>query len=177
MNGLFQILKEQEGFAFTGRINILLKSNSQIIGGILQSDGALVNSWYQKLSGKDALVSLLYDDFNTKFPYKFVVEPEVLDHKEIKFHFTLNEVGAFLKEKLEEPKTDTVKPPMNLKLKINTEIFQNTENLSSVEFDLLKMVKDTKTIKFLYENSEYNEAEITQALIGLRKKAAIKVIK
>jgi len=62
MINLLEVLKEQASFGFTGKINILLKENSQFIGVIYQEAGLIVGSSAKELRGRKALLKLIFDD-------------------------------------------------------------------------------------------------------------------
>jgi hypothetical protein len=174
---LLAILNEQEAFGFSGRINVLMRSNNQLIGVVFQYEGKIIgaNAGHQK--GKKALFYLIFNDVDSTDLYKLVVEPEVISPICFMFELTFSEV-KFLAEKQfpEYLQAKKLKPPTHLKLLINPDIIFNSNDVTPEEFAVLSVLSEFSTVQEVYQSSNLLEFEITNALVSLRKKKAIKVL-
>ena len=77
----------------------------------------------------------------------------------------------------EQLQSNNYKPNDDIKLEINTKIFNNDITLDVIEFRLLKSLLNFTTVEDIYENSESLDFEVTRGLVSLRKKNAIRVIR
>ena len=173
---ILDILSEQAAFGFTGKINILVRSNGQYLGAIFQSEGNIVDATIEHLKGKKALFRIIFLDVETNNYLTFVVEPEII--KEENFNVKINfddlkkEAQASFQNYLNAKK---LKPPLGLKLLIDPEIIVNNDQISANEFDVLSLLTDWSKVEDIYKYSKLLEFEVTHALVSLRKKKAIKV--
>ena len=78
-------LKEQCSLGFTGRVNVLLRDNSQFVGEILIKEGLLVSARYNSASGLNSLYRIVFDDIESDNKLKTIVEPEIVDSASIQF--------------------------------------------------------------------------------------------
>lgn len=69
------------------------------------------------------------------------------------------------------------RPPMSLKLLVEPNFLVSGEELTEIEYNLLCTMSDYNLVEDLYKNSPMLEYEITMALVSLRKKNALRVIK
>ena len=176
MTNLMEILKEQAAFGFTGKINLLLNTNGQFQGVVYQHEGFIVDATYVGLSGKNALFKMIFEDVETTDFFKFIVEPELIseDHFLIKMSFDeIKKEAQGLYQKFILAKK--LKPSLDLKLVINPEIIINEEEISPSEFDVLSVLVEWCKVEDVYRYCKLMEFEVTNALVSLRKKRAIKV--
>ena len=106
-----------------------------------------------------------------------MVEPEIVKSEQIiKYPFSV------LKRKTAEIVTNykeqrAQRPPMNLKLLVEPAFLTSGEEVDENEYDLLCTLSDYNLVEDLYKHSPMLDYEITMALVSLRKKNALRVIK
>jgi len=176
MNNLIEVLKEQASFGFTGKINILLKDNSQFLGVIYQDSGLIVGSEAKELKGKKALLKLIFDDVESHEKFKFVVEPEVVDSSHFIMKISLEEIKKEAQTHFQEYiSAKKLRPDPSLKLLVDPEIIESSTEISPREFEVLSVMTEWCKVSDIYKYCQLMDFEITNALISLRKKRAIKV--
>ncbi len=175
-NNLVDVIGEQFDFGFTGRTNVLDRNSNQFLGAIYQIDGVIVKCSFRGVGGKKGFFKALYESL-VQAKIKYISEPEILDESIAEFRLTkqemLQELQVFLREYRDSQK---LKPPGHLKLAIITEFFLSGTDVTPSEFDLLKMLTEYAKVSDIYTHSEIAETEVTQGLIGLRKKGALAVV-
>jgi hypothetical protein len=175
--GLTEILKEQAVIGFTGRINALSADNRRYLGVILFSEGTIVSAEYKNAKGPRSLYKLFLDDFATSEPIHFVVEPEVVSFSQHLFSLSFEEFKKQAEDLIEKArKSHDLRPPMNIKLTVNGAFITDGASLTGEEFSVLCTISDYNNIKQIYDSSHLYEFEVTEALISLRKKGALKVV-
>lgn len=173
-----KVIEEQSAFKFTGRINILLESNSQFLGRILLSEGLIVNASYKGQELRPALFSIIFDDLDGKEYLKFVVEPEVVAKLEHKMNARIDSIkneAARLYE--QHSKALKLRPPDTLHVMIDSDFIIEGAGLSYDEFQVLEKITEFSKVGDLYKNLDMFDYEITKVLVSLRKKKALKVLK
>jgi hypothetical protein len=174
--GLLEILNEQSAFGFTGRINVLVKSNGQLFGVVYQNEGTVVDAESQSLNGLRALYKMIFTDVEFQDFLKFVVEPEILKSENFQLSISLDELKADASKKYQEYiAAKKLRPPANVKLVIDPEIIVNTNQVSPEEYDVLALLTEWSKVSDIYKYSNLLEYEITNALVSLRRKKAIRV--
>ncbi len=175
-NRLVDVIGEQFDFGFTGKTNVLDRRSNQFLGVIYQIDGMVVKCSYKGASGKNGLLRALYDSLMLT-TIRYVSEPEILEESISEFSLSkpdmLRELQEFLKDNQESQK---LKPPGHLKLVISPTFFISGPPVLPREFDLLKLLTEYAKVSDIYSNSDKQENEVTQGLIGLRRKGAISVV-
>jgi hypothetical protein len=174
---LLAIINEQEAFGFSGRINILMKANNQLVGVIFQYEGKIIgaNAGHQK--GKKALFYLIFNDVNVDDLYKLVVEPEVIGPSCFMFELSFSEIKSLAEKQYPEfLRAQKLKPPSHLRLIVNPEIIYSRDEITPEEFTILSVLVDVSRVDEVYQSSNLLEFEVTNALVSLRKKRAIKVL-
>lgn len=176
--GIVETIKEQTVFGFIGKINVLLQDNNQYVGVVYLKDGLIVHAEYEGQKGKNSLFNLVLDDLETCKKFRFIVEPEVVEDAVETFKFTLTEF-QFQAESLYNKylAAKSLRPPDHLSLTVNPDFVLQGDDITGIEFNVLCGIVDSVTVASLYENSLLFDAEITNALISLRKKRAIMVAK
>lgn len=179
---LIKILKEQETFGFTGRINILDKSSGQFLGVIMQEEGVIVNARYRDGKGKKALFRLtiddLKDDKSAQAGLRFVVEPEVIEDADRSFELSVADYEVLARELYERSESSRkLRPSDDLRVALNSSFIVEGENVTWAEFDVMAVISDYPKIEDVYKHSQLYEFEVTSALVSLRKKGALKVLR
>lgn len=174
---LLAILNEQAAFGFSGRINILLKENNQLFGVVFQYEGKVIGATSGKQRGRKTLFSLIFHDVDSIDKYKLVVEPEIIGPTSFMFELSVEEVKSMAEKQFPEfLRAKKLRPPANLKLLINPEIIYNATDVTPEEFDVLELLTEYSSVNDVYHASKLLEFEVTNALVSLRKKMAIKVL-
>jgi hypothetical protein len=174
---LLAILNEQTAFGFTGRINILLKTNDQLYGVIFQYEGKIVGAISGNQKGRKTLFHLVFQEVDSIDKFKLIVEPEVIGPASFMFDLSFGEVRAIAEKQFPEfLNAKKLRPPPHLKLLINPEIICNEAEITPAEFQVLETLTEYSSVNDVYQNSKLLEFEITNALVSLRKKMAIKVL-
>lgn len=176
MSSILEILKDQTAFGFTGKINFLLKETGQFLGAIFQKDGFIVGAQYGELVGFKAILKMVLEDFHYDQRYKFIVEPEVIGPELQSIKLTHEEIKLEAEKCLHQHfQSKKLRPAENLKLVINAEVIVSKEELTPTEFDVLSTITEWCLVSDIYKNSTLMDYDITNALVSLRKKRAIKV--
>lgn len=176
MTNLMEVLKEQAAFGFTGKVNLLLNSNGQFQGVVYQQEGAIVGASYGHLRGKKALYKMIFEDVESTQCFKFVVEPELVSFEHFSMEMSFDEIKAEAQTIYQKyVLSKKLKPSQDLRLVINPEIVVNNEDIDPAEFDVLSVLAEWCTVADIYKYSKLMEFEVTNALVSLRKKRAIKV--
>ena len=173
----FQVLDEQTSMGFTGRINFLEEENSRLLGHVELLQGEIINACFKSAHGFQAFVSICAEAFDANRQFREVVEPEVIESKRT-IHFpysVLKRKTAEILKDYEENKN--FRPPDELKLLINPEFIREGESVKEDEHILLCSLADFNTVKEIYKNCDLLDYQITNALVSLRKKKAIMVVK
>ncbi len=173
---IFQVLDEQTLVGFTGKVNVLSKLNRQYLGHLLLINGDVIQGFYKNVSGIKAFYNIVVADYELE-PISFVVEPETVDEKLRGIHFPYSVLKNRTDEVIQKYLT-TVKhrPPQGLKLLVKASFMDIQVDVTADEFEVLATMSDWNLVKDIYENCNLVDYEITLALVGLRKKGAIKVI-
>lgn len=176
MTNLMEVLKDQAAFGFTGKVNLLLASNGQFQGVVYQHEGAVIGAHYGALKGKKALYKMIFEDVETTEHFKFIVEPELIAPELFSMKMSFDEVKleaqAIYQKYVQARK---LRPALNLRLVVDPEIILNAEEITPDEFDILAVLAEWCTVADIYKHSKLLEFEITNTLVSLRKKRAIKV--
>jgi hypothetical protein len=174
--GLLEILNEQSAFGFTGKINVLVKSNGQLFGVVYQNDGTIVDAQSQSLEGLRALYKMIFTDVESQDFLKFIVEPEILKSENFQLEISLDELKSEASKKFQEYiAAKKLRPPDNVKLVIDPEIIVDANQVSPEEYDVLSLLTEWSKVSDVYKYSNLLEYEITNALVSLRRKKAIRV--
>lgn len=174
---LFKAIEQQQIVCFTGRINILKASNKEWLGCLYLIDGHIVNAKCGALLPLKALIKLVIDYQNQKDKLELIVEPERLSDDYRKLDFPQSILAKKISDTLlKMTEARDKRPPNNLKLFIRPEFVKNGGDITADEFKILQLVSDYNLVKDIYENSDLFEFEITNILVNLRKKEALKVV-
>lgn len=175
---VLETIEEQTSFGFTGRINILKQTDGQFLGVVLLKDGVIVGAQFSKKTGMKALISLLIADLESLILYKLVVEPEIVQDSDLEFNLNVSDVKQMAQKSYEEHlASKKLRPGNDLRVMINSLYIDQGEKPTSTEFVLLKTMTEYSKIEDIYKNTDLFDFEITNSLVSLRKKGAIKVVK
>lgn len=176
------ILKEQEKFAFTGRVNILHKTSGQFLGVILQENGVIVNARFKEVRGKKALLNLMVESESSerreRENLKYVVEPELLEEGDKSFTLSIDELSEMTQDLIKRvEKSYKLRPSPNLRVVLRGSFISRGDELTDNEFQVMKIVSDHAKIEEIYNKCDLLDYEITDALVSLRRKTALRVLK
>ncbi len=170
-------INEQAAFGFSGRINVLKRSNDQLFGVIFQYDGKVIGATCEKQRGKKALYYLIFNDVDLEDIFKLVVEPEIIGPSSFMFELSFGEIKKEAESQYPEfLKAKKFRPPGHLKLIIDTDIISNKQEVTPEEFLVMSTLTEYSKVDEVYQASQLLEYEVTNALVSLRKKKAIKVL-
>lgn len=173
---VFAALDEQASVSFTGRINVLHKTTKQHLGHLFMIEGHVVNCYYKGHQEMKAFHALVVDNFILA-PLHFIVEPELIDLKEKRIHFPYSVLKRksceILAESVESQKH---RPPSHLKLLPLGDFIESKTIITPEEYDVLSVMTEWSKVDEIYQNCPLLEHQITNALVSLRQKKAIKVM-
>jgi hypothetical protein len=174
---LIETLREQSEVGFTGKVNLLRPSTKQYHGSCVFQDGELIHVNYRSLDGMKGFYKL-FIDASEGVDIEGIVEPEIVDHFVQNIHYPLTKLVQNLKGVLiKYHETKDQKPPVGVKLMVKPEFFASEHEITSEEFDLMCTISDYSDVSEIYKKSKLLDFEITNALVNLRKKDALKVVK
>lgn len=169
-------IEEQVIINFTGKINILNPETKQILGNVLLIDGDLVNTKYQGTQGIKAFYNLCIEE-NMGKDFDVIIEPEIIGKHERKIDHPFSVLKRRMYEMVSKYKEALKnRPPNNLKLILIPDFLRGQEEVSGEEYSLMCTMSDYNLVSDIYKHSPLLDFEITNALVMLRKKNAIKVV-
>ena len=171
-----KIIEEQALFGFTGRINVLLEANSQFKGAVLLIDGLLVDAQFEGISNEKALYAMVYKDMIHNNLFSYVVEPEIIEASSAKFKLNIENFKKRASVALNKfREAEKFRPPESLKLVVDGTFIDDGPQVTSAEYSVITVVSEYSRVSDIYKYSKLQEFEVTEALISLRKKNALKV--
>lgn len=174
---LVQSLDEQHAVGFTGKINVLSRLNNQLVGVVFFHNGQVIQTQYQGQEGLKAFYQLVIAELNL-VSHRFVTEPELVDLSLKHIHFPYSVLRARSQELVDELiEAQKQKPPEDVKLMIDPSFINSQVDISGAEFEVLVHLTEWNKVKDVYQNCPLLEFEITTALVSLRKKKAIRVLR
>lgn len=177
MQSLLNILTEQALFGFTGRINIIKSGNRQYLGAISQREGTVVDAQYNGMRSRKALYSALFDDLEGA-GHKYVVEPEIIDDSSVVFELSVQSIKKDTANFYQEyTKAKKLKPASGVRLLVDPDFIIEGENVTDDEYTVLSTLCEFNKTEDIYKNINLMEYEVTNALVSLRKKKALKVVR
>ncbi len=173
---LFSVIDDQVSVQFTGKVNILSNFNRQFLGHILFRQGKIVDALFNGILGEKALYHLFIQEFSLQ-SFEYVVEPEVVDENIIGFLFGTQELKERMADSLKlYQQSLKMKPPENVKIVIDPDFIEDSLPVTSQEFEVLCTLTEWHTSYDIYQHCPLLDHEITMALVGLRKKNALKIL-
>lgn len=176
-NSLIDIIEEQVLVNFTGKVNVLTVESSQLLGHLLFCDGQVINAKFKDSSSLKAFYSICLEDL-AHDKNKYIIEPEIVDISLKRIHYPFKVLKRKLIDIAEQYRSSMdQKPPMGLKILIEAAFIKEGADIARNEYDLLCTISDYNLVEDIYRKSDLLDFEITNALVSLRKKKALKVIK
>lgn len=155
---------------------MLSNFNRQFLGHILFRQGRIVDALLNGVHGEKALYHLFIQEFSLQ-SFEYVVEPEVVDENLVGLNFSTQELKEKMAESLKQYQQSLkMKPPENVKIVIDPEFIEDSLPVTSHEFDVLCTLTEWHTPYDIYQHCPLLDHEITMALVGLRKKNALKIL-
>jgi len=173
---LLEVIEEQISVQFTGKVNILNTLNRQFLGHLLFRSGDLVQATFLNHRGLKAFYQIIIQEFNLNH-FTFVVEPEIVDEKERQIHYPWAVLKLKMADVLKLYKSSLkLRPPEDVKILIDADFLSDTVPVTSQEFDVLEILTEHHNARDVYQYCGLLDHEITMALVGLRKKGALKLV-
>jgi hypothetical protein len=173
---LFSAIDDQVSVQFTGKVNVLSNFNRQFLGHILFRNGRIVDALFQGQRGEKALYHIFIQEFSLQ-SYEYVVEPEVVDETILELPYSHQELKEKMAEALKQyQQTQKMRPPENVKIIIDPEFIEDSLPVTTAEFEVLCALTEWHTPFDIYQHCPLLDHEITTALVGLRKKNALKIL-
>ena len=173
MSDLIKTLTKLASVHFTGKVNLLGKTDSGHLGVIVLKQGVLVQCRYNQKQGIDCLFEFFQNCYD-KEDFYTIMEPETIAPDNNSFHLKVSELMEMKKRrKIYEEK---LRPPGDLKLLVRHDFLSSAVNISPVESQLLKTILNHQRVCDIYQYVGMDESLVTRLLIGLRKKGALKVV-
>jgi len=174
---LIRTIEEQAVFGFTGRINVLLESG-QLKGIIFLKDGGVVQARFEGEYGENSLLKLLALTLKPQVNYRYVVEPEIVEDSFCAFSLSATQLAnkylPLLSKRVNEL---NLRPPDELKLLVKGTYVSDGALPTYEEFKVLIALAEFSRVEDIYREAGLPEYIVTTALVGLRKKGALKVFK
>lgn len=174
---LFDSLDEQTSVRFTGRLNVLDRLSRQLIGLVILKDGEILRCDYRGVFGLKAFYNMAIESAQLVLQ-DFVVEPEIIGTDLREIHFDYPVLKARAKQAIERFMQHSAhRPPDALRLMVRPDFISTKQDpISDTEFRVLCSLTEWSKVEDLYRNCPLQDYEITEALVNLRKKEAIKTI-
>lgn len=174
---LFDSLDEQTSVRFTGRLNVLDRLSRQLIGVVILKDGEILRCDYRGVFGLKAFYNMAIESAQLVLQ-DFVVEPEIITEDLREIHHPYPVLKARSAEAIERYMMySSHRPPGQLRLMVRSDFLAHKNDLiSDTEFRVLCSITEWSKVEDLYRNCPLQDYEITEALVHLRKKEAIKTV-
>jgi hypothetical protein len=173
---IMSVIEEQIAVEFTGKVNILSNFNRQFLGHLLFKDGEVIQVIFNRNKGLKAFYHLIIQEYSLQ-SYEYIVEPEVVDEKERQIHYPFsvirNKMADVLKQYRESIK---MRPPDKVKIAVEAKFLTSSLPVTANEFEVLDILTEWSNTCDVYQHCPLLDHEITLALVGLRKKGALKII-
>lgn len=169
-----EVVKQNTSLGFTGFINVLDKNTRQYLGSVSVNNGHIVGARWSELRDADAILEIVIQDQNHD-SLSFVTEPEIINSfsRKLDFEEFLELVTQGHQNFLQAKR---LAPPPDLRLLVDSVFIIQGEDISELEFRVLKCLTDDPKVQNLYTSIQYPKHFIDMALIQLRRKRAVRVI-
>ncbi len=175
-HALFRCLDEQTSVRFTGRINVLDRLTRQHLGVVLLKDGEVFACRFREDQGLKAFHALVWGAAQLA-PLDFVVEPEIVADEERQIHHPYSVLKHRAQAAVERHRmTAGQRPPDHVKLTVRADFLESSVPVTSDEFHVMSTLCEWSQVDELYTHCSLLPHEVTEALVGLRKKNALQVI-
>lgn len=173
---IVRVLDEQAIVGFTGKINVLSKFNRQYLGHVLMKEGEIYQVYHSGVRGLKAFYQIVIEDFSLH-GFEFVVEPEVVQEGERQIFVRYEELKIKMAEVLKLYRESLkLRPPDEVKIVVEASFLSKPEGVTPQEFEVLATLTEWNKPVEIYKHCQLLDHEITMALVGLRKKNALKIV-
>ena len=168
-------IEEQLSIGFTGKINILNRKNRQFMGDVLFKEGKIIGCHYGNLKGSQGLLYLIISDVVSEYDFYFAIESEIIlgEGRVLNFDYIKGRASEIVRQFYSSKK---LRPPDDIRLLVQKKFIIAGAKINFQEFQILCAITDCATIEEVYSAVEFHEYEVTNALVSLRKKGAVKVV-
>lgn len=173
---IFSVIDDQVSVQFTGKVNVLSNFNRQFLGHILFLQGQIVDALFQGHRGEKALYHLFIQEFSLQ-SFEYIVEPEVVSEAINVLTYSHQELKERMADALKQYQDSLkLRPPENVKIIIDPEFIEDSLPVTAAEFEVLCALTEWHSPYDIYQHCPLLDHEITMALVGLRKKSALKIV-
>ncbi len=170
------VIEEQMSVHFTGKLNILSNFNRQYLGHLTFLSGEVVKANYQGQKGPKAFFQIVLQEFSLN-SFTYVVEPEVVDEADrdivVPYILLKEQMADVVKSYRDSLK---MRPPENVKILLEPAFLSDKTSLTPQEYSVLLTLTEWNSPFDIYQHCPLLDHEITWALVGLRKKQALKIM-
>ncbi|MBT3979861.1 MAG: hypothetical protein HOE90_00830 [Bacteriovoracaceae bacterium] len=150
--------------------------SKQILGMVLIEDGNILSCKFNGTIGEKSLLNIYIDECEGR-KIGFIIEPEIIGDTPQNIRKSLSK----LKEKVASDfkkytNTKSLRPSDGIILQIDDGFLIDGSDVSAEEYEILFTLSDYSNVGELYNKCPLLDYQITEALVSLRKKSAIKVI-
>jgi hypothetical protein len=171
---LYEKIEDQRLVYFTGKLNLLLEKNKQLYAQVYFIGGEVINVECNGLTGLKGFYSLC---LNINKSVSYIVEPELISIDKKEIHYNYEELIESFDEVEDKYRAAAEnRPPNNLKVLIKPSFIIEKAIVENDEYELLCCLSDYNLVEDIYKSCKMLDYQITNALISLRKKNALKVI-
>jgi uncharacterized small protein (DUF1192 family) len=173
---ILAILDEQVAVGFTGKVNVLQRTNRQFLGHIIFKEGDIIQSKFRQSQGLKGLYLILTCEIALE-AFDYVVEPEVVEDIPRQINLTYSSLKQKLSEMLKEYRESLkLRPPGHVRIILDAEFLDDSLPVSSSEFEVINTLVEWSKVDDVYQRCPLLDHEITRALVELRKKGALKIM-
>lgn len=173
---IINVLEEQVAVGFTGKVNVLSRTNRQYLGHLIFKDGEIIQVFFQQARGLKAFFQLIIQEFSLA-AYDYVVEPEIVEDIEQQMFLPFAQLKLKIAEVVKNHRESIkFRPPENVKIIIDAEFMEDSLPLTPQEFEVLNTLTEWSMVRDVYRHCQLLEHEITWALVHLRKVGALKIL-
>jgi hypothetical protein len=174
LSKLYDKIEDQRLVYFTGKLNLLYEKTKQLYAQIYFIGGEVVNVECKGVVGLKGFYSLC---INMNDALTYIIEPELISADKKKIHYSYEKLKQSFNDVEDQYREAMVnRPPNSLKMSVNANFIVDKTAVSNDEFELLCCLSDYNLVEDIYKYCRMLDYQITNALISLRKKKALKVI-
>ena len=174
---IISVLDEQTSVGFTGKVNLLKKTDGQFLGAVSVREGSICFCNYAGKLGKKALITAIIHEMDNIIEVKTVIEPEVIEPQDGEFRFAIGDLKKRAAKELQKYKTlKKLRPPDHLTVMANIKIFDEASAMNYNNFLVLKSMTEFSRVEDIYKYTNLFEHEVTESLVTLRKKGYVNVV-
>lgn len=174
---LLKTIKDQAALGFCGRINLLVKGSQEFVGAVLINEENIIDCQYQGQNPEIAILKLISLDLDSD-KYVVISEPELVESGGHDLNWKVQDLEPKIRSFYESLKrSEKLKPPGDINLIINSKFLAEGAEISYREFVVMGIMTEYSKVSEIYRKCELSEPEVTLALVDLRKKGAVRVVR